>query len=89
MLSFAKGRVFNEDIIDTILDGIDQYKTLLDVIHARDTLISFNELHDKLINHELSLAQQNQVTELHQPSARFRPSFLAAKEPKRVFCPLQ
>ena len=48
----------NEDIVDTILDGLDQsqYKPKLDAIYARDTLISFNKLHEKLINHELSLA---------------------------------
>ena len=63
----------DDDIIDTILNGFDQsqYKPILDAIHARDTLISFNELHKKLINHELSLAQQTPVTGLHQPAAVF------------------
>lgn len=47
-----------EDVTDTILAGLDQttYKPILDAICARDTPISFNELHEKLINHELSLA---------------------------------
>ncbi|KAJ9542286.1 LOW QUALITY PROTEIN: hypothetical protein OSB04_028792 [Centaurea solstitialis] len=63
----------DEDVIDAILTGLDQssYKPIMDVIHARDTLISFNELHEKLINHELSIAQQTIVPSLHQPASVF------------------
>ncbi|KAJ9561818.1 hypothetical protein OSB04_006978 [Centaurea solstitialis] len=63
----------DEDVIDAILTGLDQssYKPILDAIHARDTLISFNELHEKLINHELSIAQQITVPSLHQPASVF------------------
>ena len=48
-----------EDIIDAVLNGLDQsaYKPILDAVHARDSPISFNELHEKLINQELALAQ--------------------------------
>ncbi|KAD6119781.1 hypothetical protein E3N88_11052 [Mikania micrantha] len=48
-----------EDVNDVILNGLDQvsYKPIIDAIHGRDNPISFNELHEKLINHELSLAQ--------------------------------
>ena len=46
----------NEDIIEKILDGLnDVYKPIADVINARDTTISYEELHEKLINKELSL----------------------------------
>lgn len=46
----------DEDIIEKILDGLDDgHKPIDDVINARDTTISFDELHDKLINKELSL----------------------------------
>ncbi|KAD4584315.1 hypothetical protein E3N88_21916 [Mikania micrantha] len=62
-----------EDVIDTIINGLDQvaYKPLLDAVHARDNPISFNELHEKLINHELTLAQQLATTGIHQPAAVF------------------
>ncbi|KAL4580827.1 hypothetical protein LXL04_017031 [Taraxacum kok-saghyz] len=72
-LAILGKKMDNEDLIDAILDGLDQsqYKPILDAIHARDTVISFNELHEKLINHELSLAQQTPVTGLHQPAAVF------------------
>lgn len=46
-------------------------KLILDVIHARDSTITFNELHEKLINHELALAQQTQVTGVHQLATAF------------------
>lgn len=46
----------DEDFIQKILDGLnDNYKPIVDVIYGRDTLISFDELHGKLINKELSL----------------------------------
>lgn len=58
-----------EDITDAILNGLDStsYKIVIDVIHARDIPISFHELHEKLINHELSLVQLSTVcTNIHQ-----------------------
>ncbi|KAL4570881.1 hypothetical protein LXL04_026545 [Taraxacum kok-saghyz] len=60
-----------EDITDAVLHGLDQtmYKPTLDAIHARDSPISFNELHEKLINQELSLAQQITPTNIHQPAS--------------------
>ncbi|KAD7476961.1 hypothetical protein E3N88_00097 [Mikania micrantha] len=41
-----------ENIIDIIIKGLDQsaYKSIVDVVYARDYPISFNELHEKLIN---------------------------------------
>ncbi|KAL4563994.1 hypothetical protein LXL04_028043 [Taraxacum kok-saghyz] len=62
-----------EDITDAVLHGLDQtmYKPTLDAIHARDSPISFNELHEKLINQELSLAQQITPTNIHQPASVF------------------
>ena len=40
-----------EDFIERILDGLDSnYKSLKDSINGRDTTISFEELHEKLIN---------------------------------------
>ena len=46
-----------EDATDTIFHGLDpiQYKPVIDGIYARDSPISFSELHEKLLNQELSL----------------------------------
>ncbi|KAD1768276.1 hypothetical protein E3N88_42321 [Mikania micrantha] len=63
-----------EDVSDIILNGLDQktYKPIIDAIHARDSPILFHELHEKLINHELSLAQHQIDTKpLHQPLTAF------------------
>lgn len=48
-----------EDVTDRILDGLDScYQSVIDVVHARDTPISFTELHEKLINKELALSAE-------------------------------
>ena len=50
----------HEDFIETILDGLDDdYKSIVDIVQARDTPISFDELHEKLINRELTLQQSH------------------------------
>ncbi|XP_019056880.1 PREDICTED: uncharacterized protein LOC109116241 [Tarenaya hassleriana] len=47
----------HEDLIDLILAGLgDEYKTIKDVVHARDTPISFVELHEKLLSLDVDLA---------------------------------
>ncbi|PON88911.1 hypothetical protein TorRG33x02_152940, partial [Trema orientale] len=49
-----------EDPIEKILDGLeDDYKPIVDVINGRDTMISFDEFHEKLINKELFLCLQH------------------------------
>lgn len=51
----------HEDVIEQVLLGLDSdYSNIVESIHARDTLISFEELHEKLINKELSLKQNRQ-----------------------------
>ncbi|KAD7479737.1 hypothetical protein E3N88_02873 [Mikania micrantha] len=64
-----------EDVTDIILSGLDQksYKPIIESVHARDTPIHFHELHEKLINHELSIAQQPNPSPppLHQPITAF------------------
>ncbi|KAH7575581.1 hypothetical protein JRO89_XS02G0154700 [Xanthoceras sorbifolium] len=48
----------DEDLIEKILDGLDDdYRPLVDAINGRDTMISFDELHEKLITKELVLNQ--------------------------------
>nr|GMD79620.1 Retrovirus-related Pol polyprotein from transposon RE1 [Ipomoea batatas] len=46
----------HEDITDKILDGLDSnYQSVIDVVNGHDSIISFEELHEKLINKELAL----------------------------------
>ena len=41
----------HEDVIDKVLEGLDPaYQGIIDAVNARDTSISFAELHEKLIN---------------------------------------
>ncbi|KAA8521885.1 hypothetical protein F0562_012801 [Nyssa sinensis] len=45
-----------DDLTDKILDGLgDNYKELIRAVQARDTMIMFDELHEKLLNFEASL----------------------------------
>ena len=45
-----------EDLTEKILDGLDdEYKELVRAVQARDTAISFDELHEKLLSFEASL----------------------------------
>ena len=45
-----------DDLTDKILEAVgDDYKELARAIQARDTPISFEELHEKLLNFEASL----------------------------------
>ena len=50
----------HEDLIEKILESLDDdYHPSIDIVNSRDTLISFDELHEKLINkQELSLRQK-------------------------------
>lgn len=41
----------HEDLIDKVLAGLDDsYQSVIETVNARDTTISFEELHEKLIN---------------------------------------
>lgn len=64
-----------EDIIDKILQGLDYetYKPIIDAVNARDSIISFEELHEKLITRELT-AKNNLVAS----STSFPATVLAA-----------
>ncbi|KAI4297577.1 hypothetical protein L6164_037462 [Bauhinia variegata] len=45
-----------EDLIDFVLQGLDSsYQSVIDAVNARDTPITLEGLHEKLINKELSL----------------------------------
>lgn len=72
-----------EDVINVVLNGLEQstYKTILDSIHGRDSPIPLNKLHEKLINHELALAQQVTTTGIHQPTTTFYANHQSARKP--------
>ena len=50
----------HEDLLEKIFDGlVSEYQFVIDVVNGRDTLISFDELHEKLINKEIALQQHS------------------------------
>lgn len=55
----------HEDIIDKVLQGLDYevYKSVIDTVNARDSLISFEELHEKLITMEDVVANTSPPTQ--------------------------
>jgi len=63
-----------EEITDKILDVLgDDYKELVRVVQAKDTSITFKELHEKLLNFEASL--QNLPSERHHFPATTNPTY--------------
>ena len=55
----------HEDLIEKILEGLDDdYQSIINAINGHDTPISFDELHEKLINNELSLHQRTNTSSL-------------------------
>ncbi|WVY92541.1 hypothetical protein V8G54_031629 [Vigna mungo] len=52
-----------EDVTDHILRGLDEtFKPVIDGFNARDNPIAFDELHEKLLQHELHLKTTHQIT---------------------------
>ena len=52
----------HEDLLEKILDGLrSEYQYVIDAVNGRDTPISFDELHEKLINKEITLQQQHSL----------------------------
>lgn len=62
----ALGKVVeHEDLIDRVLNGLDTpYNSIIESVNSRETPISFEELHEKLINKELTLQQTRQDSSL-------------------------
>ena len=53
----------HENILDKTLDGHgSEYQYVIDATNGYDTPISFDELHDKLINKEITLQQQHSIS---------------------------
>ncbi|KAL6315549.1 hypothetical protein AAG906_000852 [Vitis piasezkii] len=58
-----------EDLIEKVLEGLDEnYQSIIDAVNGRDSTISFDELHEKLINKELSL--RNKISPSPLPASR-------------------
>ena len=73
-LALLGSPIDEEEITDKILDGLsDDYKELVRAVQARDTSITFEELHEKLLNFEASL--QTQPTESHHFPATANPTY--------------
>ena len=69
----------HEDLIEKILEGLDeQYQSVIDAVNGRDTTISFDELHEKLINKELSLRNMSSSSLL---PASAHPTNVRSKRP--------
>ncbi|KAG6737402.1 hypothetical protein POTOM_058920 [Populus tomentosa] len=59
-----------EDLLEIILEGLGaEYKELARAVQTRDTLISFDELHEKLLNFEASLQNINNTTQAYFPAS--------------------
>ncbi|XP_058009934.1 uncharacterized protein LOC131183293 [Hevea brasiliensis] len=57
-LSLCGSPVNDVDLIIHVLGGIgSEFRDIATAMHARDTIISFDELQDKLLDHELHLKQ--------------------------------
>ena len=62
-LAILGAPVDSEDFTDKILDGLgDEYKELVRAIQARDTPISFDELHEKLLSFEAHATTETLAT---------------------------
>lgn len=60
-LALLRAPFDEDDLIDKILEALkDDYKELVRAVQVRDTLITFEELHEKLLNYEASLNILNQ-----------------------------
>ncbi|PON47560.1 hypothetical protein PanWU01x14_243190, partial [Parasponia andersonii] len=59
-LALLSKPIDEEDLTDRILEGLgDEYKSIADAVNARETPLTFDELHEKLINKEASLKHQS------------------------------
>ncbi|RVW26307.1 Retrovirus-related Pol polyprotein from transposon RE1 [Vitis vinifera] len=76
-----------EDLIEKVLEGLDEnYQSIIDAVNGRDSTISFDELHEKLINKELSLRNKISPSPLpasaHATNVRSTPWFVTNRTPR-------
>lgn len=59
-----------EDLIERVLEGLQDsnYQPIIDAVNARDTLITFDELHEKLLIREVSLRTQSNIVSTPLPA---------------------
>ncbi|CAH9105641.1 unnamed protein product [Cuscuta europaea] len=72
-----------EDLVEHILDGLDSnYQCVIDAVNGRDVPITFDELHEKLLNKELELqAKQVSSVDLMFPATAHATNFKPKKFP--------
>ncbi|RVW42599.1 Retrovirus-related Pol polyprotein from transposon RE1 [Vitis vinifera] len=69
-LSILSAAVDDEDLLEKILEGLDEdYKELVRAVQARDTPISFDELHEKFLNFEVSLQSTTKTEQSYFPAS--------------------
>ncbi|KAL6330019.1 hypothetical protein AAG906_039934 [Vitis piasezkii] len=71
----------------TLLEGLDEnYQSIIDAVNGRDSTISFDELHEKLINKELSLRNKISPSPLpasaHATNVRSTPWSVTNRTPR-------
>ncbi|KAL6342026.1 hypothetical protein AAG906_038272 [Vitis piasezkii] len=77
----------HEDLIEKVLEGLDEnYQSIIDAVNGRDSTISFDELHEKLINKELSLRNKISPSPLpasaHATNVRSTPWSVTNRTPR-------
>lgn len=71
-----------EDVVLNVLNGLDDsYKEIGNAIQARDTAISFDELHDKLLSVEAQQAARTAASS-PQPATAF-PAVSSSRRPSQ------
>jgi len=69
-LAILGAAVDDQDLSERILEGLgDDYKELARAVQARDTPISFDEPHEKLLNFEASLQNTNKTEQSYFPAS--------------------
>ncbi|KAK5784394.1 hypothetical protein PVK06_038917 [Gossypium arboreum] len=71
-----------DDLIEKVLEGLnDTFRPVINAVNSRDTAITFDELHEKLINRELALHKSSSSvsvtaysTHTHRSNQRFHQS---------------
>ncbi|RVW40422.1 Retrovirus-related Pol polyprotein from transposon RE1 [Vitis vinifera] len=76
-----------EDLIEKVLEGLNEnYQSIIDAVNGRDSTISFDELHEKLINKELSLRNKISPSPLpasvHATNVRSTPWSVTNRTPR-------
>ena len=74
----------HEDHIDCVLEGSNSlYDMFIEKINSRDSSISFEELHEKLINKELALQKQESQSPTSVPITAFTVSSIFSSKPSQ------